>query len=331
MNVVSGYTGYDIATPKSSGEAESEETPEVARRMLDLAAQSQGELFAIIDAARGEAVMQKLAQGGGLYTSLFDGTTSQRHFAVSPILAECREGSELLRWLTSDVWGHSYAFFIVSSSSQPELVTHFRRLVKVKTEQDEDLYFRFYDPRVLRIYLPTCTKAELEHFYGPSICLLVESEAASQILCYTKADPAAGKKKAKTKPTNKLGKFIVRDAQMAVFAVNEREKFERRMVTHLQQRFPDKCEPLGKEGVEEQVKFGIRRADTYGINTEIAVQEYLEMMMIYGRDFDVDPQCEWATRILVDPSFEHGKARADRLYEVGMSKQSQAAAERENS
>ena len=110
MNIVSGYTGYDIATPKSSGEAESEETPEVARRMLDLAAQSQGELFAIIDAARGEAVMQKLAQGGGLYTSLFDGTTSQRHFAVSPILAECREGSELLRWLTpmfGDIAMHS--------------------------------------------------------------------------------------------------------------------------------------------------------------------------------------------------------------------------------
>jgi hypothetical protein len=46
----------------------------------------------------------------------------------------------------------------------------------VKTEEGEELYFRFYDPRVLRIFLPTCDREQLKDFFGPVDYYLCEDE-----------------------------------------------------------------------------------------------------------------------------------------------------------
>lgn len=38
----------------------------------------------------------------------------------------------------------------------------------------EPMYFRFYDPRVLRAFLPACGGAELSELFGPARMLLAE-------------------------------------------------------------------------------------------------------------------------------------------------------------
>ena len=42
--------------------------------------------------------------------------------------------------------------------------------------------FRYYDPRVLRVYLPTCTPDELEMLFGPIERFWMESNAAGTVL-----------------------------------------------------------------------------------------------------------------------------------------------------
>lgn len=41
--------------------------------------------------------------------------------------------------------------------------------------------FRYYDPRVLRVYLPTCRPDELRTVFGPIRSYLVEGEDGSLI------------------------------------------------------------------------------------------------------------------------------------------------------
>ena len=44
---------------------------------------------------------------------------------------------------------------------------------------DEDgavFYFRFYDPRVMRLYLPTCLEKELRTVFGPVRAFFIEAE-----------------------------------------------------------------------------------------------------------------------------------------------------------
>ena len=46
------------------------------------------------------------------------------------------------------------------------------------------LYFRYYDPRVLRSFLPTCSPAQLKQMFGPVDAFLAESEAADAVTIY---------------------------------------------------------------------------------------------------------------------------------------------------
>jgi hypothetical protein len=56
------------------------------------------------------------------------------------------------------------------------LYKHFRKFLIVKTEEGDELYFRFYDPRVLRIFLPSCDKEQLKEFFGPVSYFVCEDE-----------------------------------------------------------------------------------------------------------------------------------------------------------
>jgi hypothetical protein len=58
----------------------------------------------------------------------------------------------------------------------------------VQTEDKEELYFRFYDPRVLRIFLPTCDEDQLNEFFGPVDYFVCEDEDPAFALAFTLKD-----------------------------------------------------------------------------------------------------------------------------------------------
>ncbi len=45
-----------------------------------------------------------------------------------------------------------------------------------------DLYFRYYDPRVMRVYLPTCNAQELAAMFGPIQFYVLEGEKPEEML-----------------------------------------------------------------------------------------------------------------------------------------------------
>ena len=59
---------------------------------------------------------------------------------------------------------------------------NFRGLVKIYDENAKSYIFRFYDPRVLRKYLPTCTPQELEAFFGKVTNFFAENEEGKGLL-----------------------------------------------------------------------------------------------------------------------------------------------------
>ena len=54
--------------------------------------------------------------------------------------------------------------------------------LRVRDEQGRFMLFRYYDPRVLRQYLPTCRYDELKTVFGPIRQFIVEGEQPSQLL-----------------------------------------------------------------------------------------------------------------------------------------------------
>lgn len=161
-----------------------EEEGELAELLFRFAERDRGELFAILDAARTDEVLAQLAKAEVQYESLFRGQEEEQLFDVSPFLIVCKEETELYAWLTSEGWGQSVGIFFTSSDSFENLFTHFQRFLLVQEEGGGEMYFRFYDSRVLRVYLPTCTTQEIRTLFGNVSRFMMESEDGKSILSF---------------------------------------------------------------------------------------------------------------------------------------------------
>lgn len=148
----------------------------VADFLWDKAEKKVCNLYAIVDSARNDEVFKFLLTDDINYRSLFDGKMDIKLFGVSGFLVECKKVSTLLKWLTTEAWGTSCSIFLISKSSFIEVLKHFQKFIRVYLEGDDVVYFRYYDPRILRIYLPTCNNKEIRSFFGEIESFFVESE-----------------------------------------------------------------------------------------------------------------------------------------------------------
>ncbi len=144
--------------------------------------------YAILDAARifGELnTAQKLQTN---FLSLYKGRSEELLTTVAPYLFPYKNDTEFGSWLTDRGWGNAWGIFIISKGSMEELHKHFRKFLMVQTEQGQELYFRFYDPRVLRVFLPTCDTTQLSDFFGPIQSFIVEDVDPNRLLVFSFVD-----------------------------------------------------------------------------------------------------------------------------------------------
>ncbi len=126
----------------------------------------RGRLYAILDACDTPSVLEKVRElGDERAISLYRGTADEMYEAIAPYLVAVDPA--LFDWITETLWAEPWGIFVRSPSDLAELRTHFRKFLLVDGPTGEQWYFRYYDPRVLRTYLPTCTPDELAEFYGP--------------------------------------------------------------------------------------------------------------------------------------------------------------------
>jgi len=124
-------------------------------------------LFAILDAAREPTIPERLAKAGEDHLSLFDGEQGKELAPFGPWLVRLSGRSKLLDELVAEGWGNSWGVYLTCGLPLAEVRRHLRRFLMVKLPDGRKVFFRFYDPRVLRPYLPTCTADEAKAFLGP--------------------------------------------------------------------------------------------------------------------------------------------------------------------
>ncbi len=130
----------------------------------------------ILDAARMEALIDKAKDLTPTFDSLYRGQSEETLATVAPYIFQVERGQEFEKWYFDNGWGDSWGVLVYSQEDMKSLHKHFRKFLMVKTEEGEELYFRFYDPRVLRIFLPTCDKDQLKEFFGPVESYICEDE-----------------------------------------------------------------------------------------------------------------------------------------------------------
>ena len=142
-------------------------------------------MWAVLDGAKDERIYNLVSRCYLDKCCLFAGELSSELERAAPHLVQISPRDSVSDSLLTLGWGRAWGIFIQSDDSIRRLRRHLRTLLRVKDEVGRYLLFRYYDPRVLRVYLPTCLDQEVTSMFGLSITrFCMESEDADSIISF---------------------------------------------------------------------------------------------------------------------------------------------------
>jgi hypothetical protein len=152
-----------------------------------LFAKADAGVYAVLDAASIPNLLTVLQEHGPEHECLFMGELEPGMVEVVPYLVRLQPGGRFTDWLTGIGWGRHWGVYAVAEANMRAMRQHFRSFLMVYDPEGKPLYFRYYDPRVLRVYLPTCTADELNTVFGPVEYYLLEDQDAGTALRFRNA------------------------------------------------------------------------------------------------------------------------------------------------
>jgi hypothetical protein len=142
------------------------------------------DIWMIVDCARDQKRIFRFLLACHLEQScLYAGPIAPALEMAAPYLLQLEHDNRDTRELIEMSWGNSWGVFLHSPTSMVNLRRHLRKFLIVQDSEEGPVAFRYYDPRVLRVYLPTCNGEELRTVFGPVETFWAEDwEGANQIL-----------------------------------------------------------------------------------------------------------------------------------------------------
>ncbi|MEO8428266.1 MAG: DUF4123 domain-containing protein [Verrucomicrobiota bacterium] len=133
-------------------------------------------IFAVLDGASAPGLVKNLYEHEPEYCCLYRGELSPDVATVAPYLVRLEPAAKFAELVLREGWGAHWGIFVASAASLRALRDHFREFHTVELPDQRTVLFRYYDPRVLRCFLPACNAAELATFFGPVQSFVVEGD-----------------------------------------------------------------------------------------------------------------------------------------------------------
>jgi hypothetical protein len=166
------------------GEFDSDKFDTPIKRLVKILQSQDEALFCLLDAARDGKILSLLKKSNTVYQSLYQGESQKQLAMVAPYLVQFDKEDVFLERLLRNGWGKRWVSFFTSNAEFDAVRKHFRKFLFVKDERGETVYFRFYDPSILRTFLSACNAEELQQFFGQIKNFLVEAETPSNLLSF---------------------------------------------------------------------------------------------------------------------------------------------------
>lgn len=269
-----------------------------ARLWQDADLSDGGRLYVILDGARDKRIYPNVLLSEARYACLYRGRLPEALERAAPYLVELQPDSAFTTWLFKFGWGHSWGVFLRSSASLDTLRRHFRRFLRVRDHRGRRLLFRYYDPRVLRVYLPTCTAAELAYVFGPVARFYLDTTEATVIQTFDRralglAPPA------EARPNGPRAMLVIREAQMAHLRDGVLKALEHRIRAALLASEPTLLERYTEPELDALIKAGRIASARYGFTAEDEVRRFVACLARFGPDFVTREP--WAQAVYNDP------------------------------
>ena len=145
-------------------------------------------LYCVLDGVMVPDLPNKLYEGQIPHHCVVQGELTPAMVYAAPYLAYLSPDSKFADWVLAESIGKHWGIFLQTRRSMLEMRRHFRALHQAYDERGNPLKFRFYDPRVLSRFLPTCNGGELKTLFGDVEAFFTESDDGKSIVRYQVSD-----------------------------------------------------------------------------------------------------------------------------------------------
>jgi hypothetical protein len=170
---------------------------------------------------------------------------------------------------------------------------------------EKRLYFRFHDPRVLRVLLSMSADEQRRDFFGPIERFIFEGEAGepARVSELSGPDPEREPLRSSGPPRGSpVTRLRFSEEQMKAFAGTTRRQFKARLRKLLMEHWSEELSARSPREVDLLIEAGLASCARHGFSSELDISTYLNLVCALGPD--VDERHEWARAILSDRTFQ---------------------------
>lgn len=210
------------------------------------------------------------------FSRLYDGTRYAELADAGPILIATNRGSLLNQYFEKQ-WYMTAGVALASRAPIDELVQHLSSLVHVSVSGGVTVLFRYYDPRILHLWLTDMSDEQRDSALGPVEQVRLwggagwqdfHSSASTDAQCY--ADT----------PWLQLN-----SDQLAGLNQAKQHAFAQKLLEHVDTWFPECLANLGTDERDDWVRICCARANEYGFSAAADIVRWAGLMALCGRDF----------------------------------------------
>ena len=274
---------------------------------------SAGRWYAVLDAARDPEVLRVLRRAGQRSQSLYAGPRAEVLARGAPYLVAVPRGSHFRRVLWDHAWGESWGIFVASNAGFTAVRRHLRRSLRAVLPDGREALFRFYDPRVLLVYLPSCLNDERLRFHGPITRFVCEHEDDAQALVFARPGEAGDE------PRGERGPLRLSGAQWAAFQESAERGYVRQQRERVRRDYPDVVFGMSPDDVDRMIRGLIDEARGFGLTRRDTVGRFIAYRCELGRRFYEEPVWSRVAAILRDGAMSEREKvdRVDGVYRGG--------------
>ena len=236
--------------------------------------------FALLDAAQMPGLVDLLESSGLDHQCLFRGEAAQDMGDAAPWLVRLAPDHPFTRHLFTHapktpwmLWGRVSPLLVHSGDSLDTVTAHFRRLTRIRAEEDWHwLFFRFHAPQTLDALRPVLRPDDARALFGPYTMVSV---SASGSRSYALADPPrTGDNQARTA-------FVLRDAYLRAFEAQQRLRFRDRLAGDIAETNPALAQPEARALADTALAF----CEGVGLRQQDSIAGFALLSARLGRDF----------------------------------------------
>ncbi len=141
-------------------------------------------VYSVLDAGADPSILPMIQQCGLFFECLFAGNLPQELAAAAPYVVKLKKDADFTHQLIDAGWSKNWGIFLTAppGTGIKDIRKHLRKCLLVRGPEDQKLFFRYYDPRIMRTYLPTCDQKDRDFLFDPIIKFVMEGSSGNEIL-----------------------------------------------------------------------------------------------------------------------------------------------------